>query len=122
MGAKKDKVKGPVVMGRVAQVNLCPEGFVLSIGPFSLWLGSSTALDVVETLARALALQVGDPERQPAVEGASPRTEPSRRPHRRNRLLEACAWTQPPRHPMRLAATAPGAGAGRRRARKAQRQ
>jgi hypothetical protein len=65
-------VKRPVVMGRVAQVDLCPEGFVLSIGPFSLWLGSSTALDVVETLARALALQVAAPDVRPAVGGSKP--------------------------------------------------
>ena len=48
-----------VVHGRVVQVDVCAReaGVVLSIGPVSLWLPTSTALDVVETLARALALE-----------------------------------------------------------------
>ena len=76
MGAKTPKLKGPVVMGRVAQVDLCPdEGFVLSIGPISLWLGSATALDVVETLARALALEVAQTSAKPAVDGNKPSNE-----------------------------------------------
>jgi hypothetical protein len=50
----------PVVNGRVVQVDVCAReaGVVLSVGPVSLWLPMSTALDVVETLARALALEV----------------------------------------------------------------
>ena len=38
-----------------------PEGgFVLSVGPVSLWLPATAALDVVETLARAIALEAGE--------------------------------------------------------------
>ena len=70
MSTKTPKVKGPVVMGRIVQVDLCPdEGFVLSIGPLSLWLGSAAALDVVETLARALALEVAETSAKAAVDG-----------------------------------------------------
>ena len=32
-------------------------GFVLSVGPVSLWLGPNTALDVLEALARAVAAE-----------------------------------------------------------------
>jgi hypothetical protein len=49
----------PSLHGRVVQVDICAReaGVVLSVGPVSLWLPTSTALDVVETLARALALE-----------------------------------------------------------------
>jgi hypothetical protein len=55
------KLKKPAVMGRVAQVDICPSesGFVLSVGPVSLWLDSSAAEDVLETLARALSMDTG---------------------------------------------------------------
>jgi hypothetical protein len=48
--------------GQSVQVDVCgPEdGFVLSVGPVSLWLPATAALDVVETLARAIALDAGD--------------------------------------------------------------
>ena len=48
--------------GRSVQVDVCsPEGgFVLSVGPVSLWLPATAALDVVETLARAIALEAGE--------------------------------------------------------------
>ena len=54
------KSKKPTVKGRVAQVDICPSeaGFVLSVGPVSLWLDAAVAEDVVETLAQALALEV----------------------------------------------------------------
>jgi hypothetical protein len=49
----------PVLHGRFVQVDVCAReaGVVLSVGPVSLWLPTNTALDVVETLARALALE-----------------------------------------------------------------
>jgi hypothetical protein len=55
------KSRRPAVMGRVAQVDICPSesGFVLSVGPVSLWLETAVAEDVVETLAHALSLGTG---------------------------------------------------------------
>ena len=45
--------------GRVVEVDVCERdvGFVLSVGPVSLWFGPGTALDVLETLARAIKVQ-----------------------------------------------------------------
>ena len=45
------------VKGRAVEVDICePEvGFVLSIGPVSVWLEPAVAIDVLETLARAVA-------------------------------------------------------------------
>jgi hypothetical protein len=45
------------VKGKAVEVDICePEvGFVLSIGPVSVWLGPAVAIDVLETLARAVA-------------------------------------------------------------------
>ena len=59
--------KLPSVLGRSAQVDICPRdaGFVLSVGPVSIWLPLDTARDVVATLTRALlldALGVREPE------------------------------------------------------------
>jgi len=50
--------KLPSVLGRTAQVDICPSdaGFVLSVGPVSLWLPRDAARDVVATLTRALLL------------------------------------------------------------------
>jgi hypothetical protein len=46
-----------VKKGRVVEVDLCESkaGFVLSVGPVSIWLSEAVAIDVVETLARAIA-------------------------------------------------------------------
>jgi hypothetical protein len=46
------------VKGKVVEVDICERdvGFVLSIGPVSLWLGPAVALDTLETLARAIAV------------------------------------------------------------------
>jgi len=54
MDSRKSTVKG-----RVVEVDVCERevGFVLSVGPVSLWLGPGTALDVLETLARAIKVQ-----------------------------------------------------------------
>ena len=54
----KTKKSPPAVVGRIAQVDVCPRGagFVLSIGPVSIWLPLDAARDVVATLARALLL------------------------------------------------------------------
>ena len=50
------------VKGRVVEVDICERevGFVLSVGPVSLWLGPAVALDVLETLARAVAARRDD--------------------------------------------------------------
>jgi len=47
------------VKGRVVEVDICERdvGFVLSVGPVSLWLGPAVAIDVLDTLARAVALE-----------------------------------------------------------------
>jgi len=47
------------VKGRVVEVDICePEvGFVLSVGPVSLWLAPTVAVDVLETLARAITIE-----------------------------------------------------------------
>ena len=54
MGSRRSIVKGKVV-----EVDICEHdvGFVLSVGPVSLWLGPAVALDVLETLARAIAVE-----------------------------------------------------------------
>jgi hypothetical protein len=43
----------------MVEVDVCERdvGFVLSVGPVSLWLGPATAIDVLDTLARAIKLQ-----------------------------------------------------------------
>jgi hypothetical protein len=53
------KSKMPAVIGRIAQVDICPSesGLVLSVGPVSLWLDLAVAEDVVETLTRALSTE-----------------------------------------------------------------
>jgi hypothetical protein len=57
------------VKGRVVEVDICERdvGFVLSIGPVSLWLGPAVAIDVLDTLARAVAI-----EQRSASEPAAP--------------------------------------------------
>jgi hypothetical protein len=47
--------------GGVAQVDVCPDraGFILSLERLSVWLSLSEAVDVVQTLARALELEAG---------------------------------------------------------------
>jgi len=47
------------VVGRIAQVDVCPRdaGFVLSVGPVSIWLQLEAAQDVVATLAQALLFE-----------------------------------------------------------------
>jgi hypothetical protein len=51
-----------MVKGRAVEVDLLENGagFVLSIGPVSLWLGPALAADVLETLARAVAVEKGE--------------------------------------------------------------
>ena len=52
----------PTVKGRVVEVDICEQGvgFVLSVGAVSLWLGPAVAVDVLETLARAIAIEHGE--------------------------------------------------------------
>jgi hypothetical protein len=47
------------VKGKVVEVDICEQGigYVLSVGAVSLWLGPAVAVDVLETLARAIAVQ-----------------------------------------------------------------
>ena len=63
MGSRRSIVKGKVV-----EVDICERdvGFVLSVGPVSLWLGPAVALDVLETLARAIAVEQSE-DREPAA-------------------------------------------------------
>ena len=49
-------------------------GFVLSVGPVSLWLGPNAALDVLDTLARAVAAeQAQKPQRDTPTPRAASR-------------------------------------------------
>ncbi len=47
----------PSVKGRVVEVDICESdvGFVMSVGVVSVWLTPAVALDLLETLARAVA-------------------------------------------------------------------
>lgn len=46
----------------MVEVDICERevGYVLSVGPVSLWLGPGVAIDLLETLARAVAAQRDD--------------------------------------------------------------
>jgi hypothetical protein len=59
----ENKQRKSAVKGRIAQVDICPSeaGFVLSVGPVSLWLEPGVAEDIVETLAHALSLEASRP-------------------------------------------------------------
>jgi hypothetical protein len=66
------------VKGRFVEIDICERkvGFVLSVGPVSLWLRPAVADDILETLARALAVE----ESQNADRGApKPAAAPRRR-------------------------------------------
>jgi hypothetical protein len=45
----------------MVEVDICEQGvgFVLSVGAVSLWLGPAVAVDVLDTLARAVAAEHG---------------------------------------------------------------
>lgn len=68
--------KRSTVKGRIVEVDICERevGFVLSVGPVSLWLGPTVAVDVLDTLARAITLarREGN-EPAPAKPQAAPR-------------------------------------------------
>jgi hypothetical protein len=54
------------VKGRVVEVDICERevGFVLSVGIVSIWLAPAVAIDVLDTLARAVAArEAGEDER-----------------------------------------------------------
>ncbi len=53
----------------MVEVDICERdvGFVLSVGPVSLWLGPAVAIDVLDTLARAVAI-----EQRTAPDSAAP--------------------------------------------------
>lgn len=54
------------VKGRVVEVDICERevGFVLSVGIVSIWLPKAVAIDVLDTLARAVsASEAGEDER-----------------------------------------------------------
>ena len=61
--------KRSTVKGRVVEVDICERevGFVLSVGPVSLWLRRA-AVDLLDTLARAIVA-----ERSETGERAAPR-------------------------------------------------
>ena len=50
-----------VVKGQVVEVDILERGvgFVLSVGSVSLWLGPAVVVDVLDTLARAVAAEHG---------------------------------------------------------------
>jgi hypothetical protein len=63
------------IKGRVAQVDICPDdaGFVISVGPVSLWLDRRSAEDLVATLGQALWVDEHImPARRPPDEDAVP--------------------------------------------------
>lgn len=66
------------VKGRVVEVDICERevGFVLSVGPVSLWLGPGVAVDVLETLARAITIERAQTRERNA---SSPQTAVRRR-------------------------------------------
>jgi hypothetical protein len=57
----------PTIKGRVVEVDICEQGvgFVLSVGAVSVWLAPAVALDVLDTLARAVAVEHGAPGGEP---------------------------------------------------------
>lgn len=60
------------IKGRIAQVDICTDeaGYVLSVGPVSLWLQREEAQDVLNTLKRALALEAQGVELDGELDGA----------------------------------------------------
>jgi hypothetical protein len=46
----------PASLRQEVEVDICPEqaGFILSVGPLSIWLDGTTAEEVVEMLERAI--------------------------------------------------------------------
>ena len=69
-----------IVKGRVIEVDILERGvgFVLSVGPVSLWLGPAVVVDVLETLARAVAAE------QTAESGRAPAARPPIAQRRKN--------------------------------------
>jgi hypothetical protein len=68
--------KASTVKGRVVEVEICERevGFVLSVGPVSLWLRPAVAVDLLNTLARAIAAEQSEiPERAAPRPPAAPR-------------------------------------------------
>ena len=53
----------PIVKGRVVEVDICESdiGFVMSVGVVSVWLAPAVAIDLLETLARAVAAREAEP-------------------------------------------------------------
>jgi hypothetical protein len=69
------------IVGRTVQVDICPRdaGFVLSVGPVSIWLPLATARDVVTTLARALLVDtLGDADFVKPTSAAAVAAAPAR--------------------------------------------
>jgi len=50
--------RGPAVKGRCVDIDICERdvGFVMSIGVVSVWLSPAVARDLLQTLARAIAV------------------------------------------------------------------
>ena len=51
--------KRPTMKGRAVEVDILEDGagFVLSVGAVSIWIGPNAALDLLDTLARAVDAQ-----------------------------------------------------------------
>ena len=75
----------PTVKGRAVEVDILEQGagFVLSVGAVSLWLGPNEALDVLDTLARAVAAEQGEEAERGAREQEPRRGAPTRASSRR---------------------------------------
>jgi|KBSMisStandDraft_5_1062788.scaffolds.fasta_scaffold971619_2 hypothetical protein len=73
MKTKMKTKKVASIVGRTVQVDICPHdaGFVLSVGPVSIWLPPNAARDVVATLGRALLVETLG-VRQPTPAAAPP--------------------------------------------------
>jgi len=69
------------VKGRAAEVDILEEGagFVLSIGAVSVWLGPALAVDVLDTLARAIAAAEPPLTEEAERDAPPPRPAPRRR-------------------------------------------
>jgi hypothetical protein len=63
------------VKGRVVEVDILEQraGFVLSVGPVSLWLAPAAAIDVLDTLARAVKTEQTQESQLDAPSARAPR-------------------------------------------------
>jgi len=76
------------VKGRAVEVDILEQGagFVLSVGAVSLWLGPNEAIDVLDTLARAVAEEQGE-QAERGERGQKPRRGAPTRATSRRRVF-----------------------------------